>query len=159
MLSCLIMELNDILKLRQFNYLSLEVNAREVLLRGELQEAGKACPDCGNEETKPHQYYEKKVRHLSILNQPTYLCFVHTLQRCLSCGRCFMEKLDFMRSQRQYTRQYEQHIYELCRGQSISRVAEMERLSRDEVKGILKKGRNRAPENASPKRYDLLTYR
>jgi len=46
------MELNNILKLRQFNGLRLEITEREILLWGELQETGKVCPDCGKEETK-----------------------------------------------------------------------------------------------------------
>ena len=143
------MELNDILEIRQFKGLRLERKAGEILVWGKLKDVESVCPRCGEEAVKPHQYYEKRVRHLSILNQPTYLCFIHTLQRCLACNRHFMEKVNFMDSQRQYTRVYERHVYEMCRGQSISRVAEMEHLSRDEVKGLLKKSWFRATEKSS----------
>jgi hypothetical protein len=51
-----------------------------------------------------------------------------------------MQRLDFAESHRQYTLAYEAYVYELLRGQSIQRVAELENLSWDEAEGILKKG-------------------
>lgn len=50
-----------------------------------------------------------------------------------------MEHLEFVELNRHFTLPDEAHMYELCRGQSIERVAQLENLSWDEVEGILKK--------------------
>jgi len=133
------MDLNKLLKIRQFNALRMEEEGNELWFYGELVDSGKACPDCGKEEVKKHQAYKKWFRHLPICNQPTYIYFERHLLRCLNCDRLFMEHLEFVEPNRHFTLPYEAHIYELCRGQSIERVAQLENLSWDEVEGILKK--------------------
>jgi transposase len=89
------MSLNDVLKLDQFTALNLEMNPEgEVLIHGELQNTDKSCPSCGEDATKPHQTYEKRVRHLPVMDKPTYLCFERKDWIC-SCGKVFLERLNF----------------------------------------------------------------
>lgn len=133
------MELNELLRIKQFKGLRLEEEAGEVTIYGELAETDKTCPACKKETCKPHQYYQKRIRHLSVFNQPTYLAYTQTLMRC-ECGKLFLERLSFADLHRHYTRAYEEYIYELCRGQDLSRVGDLEGLSWGEVVGILKKG-------------------
>lgn len=134
------MELNELLNLPPFKAIRVERVGGEMHVFGEPVETEKTCPRCGKEEFKRHQTYQKKVRHLPVCNQPLYLHFPHILYRCLSCQKLYMERLPFADSHRHYTRPYEAYIYELCRGQSIERVAQLEGLSWDEAEGILKKG-------------------
>jgi len=133
------MDLNQLLKIKQFKGTRLEEVAGEITFFGELVETEKSCPACNKEACKPHQYYQKRIRHLSVFNKPTYLAFTRKLLRC-ECGKLFLERLDFADLHRHYTRDYEAHIYELCRGQDLTRVGELEGLSWGEVAGILKKG-------------------
>jgi len=132
------MDLTTLLKIKQFKGLRLEETAGEIAIFGELVETEKVCPACGKEACKPHQYYRKRIRHLSVFNQPTYLCFTQKLMLC-QCGKLFLERLDFVGLHRHYTQAYEEHIYELCRGQDMTRVGDLEGLSWGEVAGILKK--------------------
>ena len=134
------MDIDELLGIRQFKGLRIEKQGTEVLVFGELVDTEKTCPDCGKGDIKGHQYYQKKVRHLSLFNQPTYLSFTHTLYRCLSCQRLFMERLGFCGMHRPYTLAYEDRIYELCRAQDMKRVGDLEGLSWAQVAGILKKG-------------------
>lgn len=132
--------MNGMLNIRQFKAFEVASEAGDIEVRGELADTEKACPECGREALKIHQYYRKRVRHLAVFNQPTYLCFTQHLMRC-ECGKLFLERLDFLDLNRHYTQAYEAHIYELCRGQSLERVSELEGLSWDQVEGIFKKSR------------------
>lgn len=134
------MDLNILLNIPQFNALEAKQTRGELHIYGKLVETEKTCPDCGKETVKKHQAYQKRVRHLSVCNIPTYLRFEHLLLRCLSCSRLFMERVNFADPQRPYTLDYERHVYEMCRGQTIARTAEMEALSWKQAEGIFKKG-------------------
>jgi transposase len=136
------MSLNDILNLRQFNALSVCVEHGEVLIHGELQETDKTCPACGKEAQKPHQYYEKRVRHLAFANQPTYLVFERKDWIC-ACGKVFLERLSFQDLRAKCTTAYEEWIYQQVAKQDISAVAAQEGLSWDIVEGIFFKGRQK----------------
>lgn len=133
------MDINELLRVRQFQAFEVRREAGDVDIFGELVDTGKTCPVCGKEAHKTHQYYQKRVRHLSVFEQPTYLCFTHRLL-CCPCGKLFLERLDFIDLNRHYTKPYEDYLYELCRGQSLERVAQREGLSWDQVDGIFKKG-------------------
>ncbi len=132
--------MNELLGIPQFKGIEVEQLGGEIHIRGELVQPGECCPACGKAQVKPHQYYQKTVRHLPWFNKPVYLHFEHRLLRCLCCRKLFMQRLDFADSHRQYTLAYEAYVYELLRGQSIQRVSELENLSWDEAEGILKKG-------------------
>jgi transposase len=132
------MDINDILRIPQFLATNLSCTNEIVTIYGELQNTDKTCPSCGKEAEKPHQYYEKEVRHLSFCNLPTYLCFQRKDFIC-ECGKVFLERLDFQDLYSKYTTAYEDYLYELAKNQDIKRVAELENLSWCITEGILKK--------------------
>ena len=134
------MSLNELINLDQFTALNLEVTGEgDVVIHGELQNTDKTCPRCGKAAQKPHQYYEKRVRHLPMMDKPTYLVFERKDWIC-SCGKVFLERVNFQDLKRQYTTEYEEYIYKRCRSSSTSEVAEDEKLTWDIVAGIFKKG-------------------
>jgi transposase len=145
------MSLNEILKLRQFNALSVCVEEGNVLIQGELQEIDKTCPACGKEALKPHQYYEKRVRHLSFGGFPTYLVFERKDWIC-ECGKVFLERLEFQDLHSKYTKPYEEYIAELAKKQDMKRVAELEKLSWDIAEAIFKKNRRTKTSSAASQR-------
>lgn len=151
------MDLNEILEIPQFKGIELEKEAGEITIIGELQNTDKSCPDCKKEAVKPHQYYKKRVRTLPLSNKPTYLSFIHTNYLCLSCGRTYLERIDFVDRQRQYTKAYEDYVYELARKQDWSRVAELEKLSFDIIQGIFLKEGQEGPSGRSKSRRSRMS--
>lgn len=150
------MSLNEILKLRQFNALSLSSEKGEVVIYGELQETDKTCPACGKEAEKPHQYYRKRVRHLPFAEQPTYLVFERKDWIC-ACGKVFLERLEFQDLHSKYTRAYEEYIYRQCRYTPTSQIAEQEDVHWDVVAGIFKKGSLAERRSAKHRRGGLFS--
>jgi transposase len=132
------MSLNDLINLDQFTALTLAATAEEVLVHGELQNTDKTCPECGKEALKPHQYYERRVRHLPVMERPTYLAFERKDWIC-ECGRVFLERLDFQDLKSQYTCAYEGYLYKQCIHMPIETVAKREQLHWDVVARIFKK--------------------
>jgi transposase len=133
------MSLNDALKIDQFNAEHLDATSEEVFIYGQLQNTDKTCPECGQEALKPHQYYQKRVRHLPMLNLPTYLVFERKDWIC-GCGKVFLERLDFQDIRSTFTCQYEEYIYRRCKGMTTEHVAQEEGLHWDTVARIFKKG-------------------
>ena len=134
------MDLNKILQIRQFSASNADFTLEgTVVIYGELQETDKTCPKCGEKAHRPHQYYEKRVRHLPILGNPTYLVFQRKDFIC-DCGKVFLERLEFQDLKRRCTKAYEEYIYRMARKQDFSSVAESEGVSWDLVEGIFLKG-------------------
>ena len=144
-------EIDAVIGLLQFKAKRIEKEDGGVYIHGELQDTDKTCPKCGEEALKPHQYYEKKVRHLPFANQPTYLVFERKDWIC-GCGKVFLERLDFQDLYAHYTVQYEEYVYELGKKQDIKRVAELEKLSWDLAESIFKKNRSKKAGQAKSPR-------
>jgi len=137
------MNVNKILKIRQFKAIDLEEENGEVLIFGELKNTEKTCPHCNTLAIKPHQYHKKKVRTAPFDTKPTYLIFTHTAYLCTSCRRRFLERVEFLEKCQRKTVKYVKYVYELAKKQDISRVAEMENLKWDTVNEIFLKGREK----------------
>lgn len=135
------MDINKILKLRQFKALDLDVQNEEALIYGDLINTDKRCPNCSKEAIKPHQYHKRKVRTAPFNSMPTYLIFTHSAYLCPLCNRRFLEKIDFLEKDQRKTLNYFQHVYQLAKKQDLSRVAEIEGLEWETVNAIFLKGR------------------
>lgn len=134
------MSLNDLVNLDQFTALTLEVTGEgEVQIHGELKDTDKTCPACGKEANKPHQYYEKRVRHRPMMDKPTYLVFERKDWIC-ECGKVFLERLSFQDLGSKNTQAYEKYIFRQCRYTPTDTVAKEEGLHWDTVAKIFKKG-------------------
>lgn len=133
------MDVNKILKIRQFKAIDLEEENGEVLILGELRETDKSCPDCNTLAIKPHQYHQKKIRTVPFNRKPTYLVFTHTAYLCPSCGRRFLDGLDFLEKCQRKTVEYVDYVYELAKKQDFNRVAELEKIDWDTVNEIFLK--------------------
>jgi transposase len=134
------MNIDKILKIKQFKALDLDEKNGEVLIFGELINTEKTCPHCNTLAIKPHQYHNKKIRTAPFNTMPTYLVFTQKAYLCPACGRRFLEQVDFLEKKQQHTKKYEEYIYEQAKKQDISRVAELEGLCWDTVNNIFLKG-------------------
>ncbi len=141
------MNLNKVLRIKQFNAKDIDEIHREVIISGELINTDKSCPICHTEPEKPHQYHQKKLRTVPFNNTPTYLSFIHTAYVCSSCGKRYLERTNFFEKCKRYTTGYEEYICQQTKKQDIARVAQLERLSWDTVNDIFLKA-GKAKRNA-----------
>lgn len=138
------MNINKVLKIKQFNAKDLDEVEGEVLIYGELVNTLKSCPVCQTEPAKPHQYHKKKIRTVPFNATPTYLLFTHTAYLCEACGKRYLEKADFFDKYKRHTSAYEEYLYTLSKKQDINRVAELENLSWNTVNDVfLKAGKTK----------------
>jgi transposase len=94
------------------------------------------CPHCQQSSDDLHQTRSILIRDLSISGQATYLKVPRRQFYCQQCQSHFTEALSFMESGRQYTRRYEDYIYQQVQLSSIQQVARLEDLPFDRVEGI-----------------------
>ena len=134
------MDVNKVLKLKQFKALDLEEKNGEILLKGELQETNKSCPNCKKEGEKPHQYEKRKMRTTPLNGQFTYLVFTVKAYLCTNCRHRFLERGDFYEKHQRHTLDYEKYIYKLVKSNSINGIAEMEEMSWGTINEIFLKG-------------------
>jgi transposase len=110
----------------------------EVFLKLHLLNEEASCPHCKNESFQLHQNRPLLIRDLSIFGQATYLKVPRRQFYCPDCQRYFTESLTFMEEGRQYTRRYEEQIYQQVQLSSIEQVSRVEGISFDRVQGIFK---------------------
>lgn len=96
------------------------------------------CSHCSKSSTELHQNRPIVVRDLSIFGQETYLKVPRRQFYCQDCQRYFTESLPFIEEGRQYTRRYEEHIYQQVQLSSIEQVSRSEGLSFERIQGIFK---------------------
>ncbi|GEM_PF-1584987 len=137
------MDINKILKIRQFRACEVEERDGEILISGELKDSEKHCPHCKTLAIKPYQYNQKRLRTIPFNGKPTYLVFIHRSYLCNACGRKFLERTNFFKKQRRYTIAYEEYIYETTKGRDIERAAQQEKLNWHTVNDIFLKGREK----------------
>ncbi|WP_416669776.1 transposase family protein [Egbenema bharatensis] len=112
--------------------------SNEVYLKLRLLNEEANCPHCQTLSSGVHQNRAILIRDLSIFGQVTYLKVPRRQFYCRDCQRYFTEALTFMDEGRQYTRRYEEHIYQQVQLSSIEQVSRVEGLSFDRIQGIFK---------------------
>jgi len=110
----------------------------EVYLKLRLLNEEANCPHCQKLSSELHQDRPILIRDLSIFGQATYLKVPRCQFYCCDCQGYFTESLTFMDAGRQYTRRYEEQIYQQVQLSSIEQVSRVERLSFDRIQGIFK---------------------
>lgn len=110
----------------------------EAYLKLRLLTEESRCPKCEQFSSELHQNRPSLIRDLSIFGQATYLKVPRRQFYCRNCQCYFTELLTFMDEGRQYTRRYEEHIYQQVQLSSIEQVSRVERLSFDRIQGIFK---------------------
>ena len=94
------------------------------------------CPDCGQSSGELHQSRPVLLRDLSIFGQATHLKIPRRQFYCRPCQRYFTESLPYVDKGRQYTRRYEEYIYQQVQLTTIEQVSRLEGLTYDRVEGI-----------------------
>jgi transposase len=101
------------------------------------------CNYCQSSTEDIHQDRPILVRDLSICGQGVYLKIPRRQIYCQSCQKYSTETLDFVEKGRNYTKRYEEYIYERVKELTVEQVSYNEQLSAEQVKNIFSRIANR----------------
>jgi transposase len=130
--------LDTLLKLPNATVESCTQQDKEVYLKLRLLNQEASCPHCKQLSSELHQDRPILIRDLSIFGQAAYLKVPRRQFYCCDCQGYFTESLTFMDAGRQYTRRYEEHIYQQVQLSTIEQVSRVEQLSFERIQGIFK---------------------
>ena len=112
------------------------------------------CPTCQTPSNTLHDYDEPRlVRDLSLSGRKSYLQYRSRRFECAVCGQAFTERVEWLNFDSSYTKRFEEHVYQLCRKNTVQDVSAFLELGYDAVEGIFqrwaKKRRRRARRSRS----------
>ena len=110
-----------------------------ILLKLEFLNEGINCHHCQHYTDILHQTRPILVRDLSICGQGVYLQVPRRQFDCPHCKKSPTERLDFLEMRRNYTRRYEEYIYERVKELTVEQVSQNEQLSADQVSRIFQR--------------------
>jgi transposase len=93
------------------------------------------CSGCGRSFDRPHDWEERWVRDLPILDAETHVWLQRFRVDCPDCGR-WLERLSWLAKHARATRRLAESVARLCQVASVKNVAEFYGLSWDAVKRI-----------------------
>jgi transposase len=93
------------------------------------------CSGCGREVAAVHEYEERWVRDLPILDADTHLCVEQRRLACPMCGPK-VEKIAWLDRYARHTRRLSASVARMCQGTTIKQTAAFYGLSRRTVKRI-----------------------
>jgi transposase len=125
-----------LLDIQELIVLDIEIKENEVILNCKNRFDYSVCPDCDNISSTGHENIQKNIRDVSLIGKRCFIQFTHRRFFCETCRNTFMERLSFLESNSVYTNRYEQHIYHLCRENTITFVSHFECLGYDATEGI-----------------------
>ncbi|NER93135.1 MAG: ISL3 family transposase [Symploca sp. SIO1B1] len=96
------------------------------------------CPHCGQSTKELHQIRPIIVRDLPACGQPVYLKIPRRNFYCRHCQKYITERLDFLNWRRQYTKRYEENIYQRVVHNNVEQISREEGLTPEQIEGIFK---------------------
>lgn len=130
--------LDTLLKLPNVTVEGCIQQSNEVYLKLRFLSEEASCPHCKRVSAELHQNRPILIRDLSVFGQTTYLKVPRRQFYCRDCQRYFTELLSFVDEGRQYTRRYEEHIYQQVQLSSIEQVSRVEGLTFERIQRIFK---------------------
>ena len=128
--------LDKLLNLPHVTVLSYQQQEEFIFLKLELLNEGIVCPHCQTYTDNLHQTRPILVRDLSIVGQGVYLKVPRRQFICPHCNKYPTEELFWMDQGRNYTKRYEEYIYEKVKELTVEQVSVSEQLSPDKVQNI-----------------------
>ena len=80
------------------------------------------CPNCESPTGVIHQHYTRQIRDLDISGREVWLHVAARQFVCSVCNRYFMERFDWVESNKSYTKRQAKWIFEMCAKQPFSEV-------------------------------------
>lgn len=98
------------------------------------------CPECKTPSRSVHDYDEPRlVRDLSLSGRKSYLRYHSRRFECAACQRSFTDRVEWLNFDSSYTKRFEEHVYKLCRKNTIQDVSAFLELGYDAVEGIFQR--------------------
>ncbi len=131
--------LDNLLHLPYVTVLTCQQHEGFLILTLDLLNEGIVCPHCQSYTDNLHQTRPILVRDLSIFGQGVYLKVPRRQFICPHCGKYPTECLDFLDKRRNYTKRYEEYIYEKVKEITVEQVSKNEQLSPEQVQNIFQR--------------------
>lgn len=131
--------ISRMLQLPELEIKSIETSEQEkrIKIKGAIRIKKALCPSCRQLCSGVNKTLLRTVRDLSVWGLDCYLEFTVRELRCSQCDITFMQPVSFVEPYSDCTKRYEEHIVNLSKSQSISRVSELEAIGYKAVEGIL----------------------
>jgi transposase len=94
------------------------------------------CVHCGENTQELHQIRPILVRDLPAFGQPVYLRVPRRQFYCRSCQKYVTERVDFLNWRHQYTKRYEENIYQRVLHSNVEQISREEGLTSEQIEGI-----------------------
>ncbi len=107
-----------------------------IFLELDFLNEGIPCPHCQTYTDNLHQNRPILVRDLSICGQGVFLKVPRRQFICSHCGKYPTEGLEWIEKRRNYTKRYEESIYERVKELTVQQVSQSEQLSPEQVQNI-----------------------
>ena len=128
--------LDNLLNFPHVTVLSCQQQEEFIFLKLELLNQGILCPHCQTYTDNLHQTRSILVRDLSIFGQGVYLKVPRRQFICPHCSKYPTEELAWIDRGRNYTKRYEEYIYEKVKELTVEQVSVTEQLSTEKVQTI-----------------------
>ena len=128
--------LNSLLNLPNITVLSCQQQEGLIFFSLDFLNNGILCPHCQTYTDNLHQTRPILVRDLSIVGQGVYLKVPRRQFICPHCGKYPTELLEWIGPRRNYTKRYEEYIYEKVKELTVEQVSKTEQLSPEQVQNI-----------------------
>lgn len=135
----LLTELLDLPHIRVTHYQRVGPDRLNLCVESTVEAA--MCPRCQQVSQTVHEVGDPQMlRDLPIWNRRCWLRYAPRRFKCEPCGNSFVERVEWREPGLDYTRRYEQAIYERARREPVAQIARTEELSEDQVAGIFERG-------------------
>lgn len=127
----------QLLNLPDLQVVRIEQQENKIILHCNLVKGeGKICSKCNQTTNIVHQYKMRKVRDLDISGRQVWLHLRVPQYHCTTCNIYFNHPLDWVSSQKSYTRRQSKFIFELCAKQPFTEVGAIVDMNAKTVENI-----------------------
>lgn len=81
-----------------------------------------SCPHCGADCTVVNDKTTRRLRDLNIAEREVFLLVTVRQFRCITCGSCPTEQIDFADANKSYTHRQAKYVFTLCQKQSYAEI-------------------------------------
>ena len=127
------------LGIKEIHVTGYHMNEKRLVVFAELLIKVSKCKRCGEISRSINQYISRSVKHLPIFGRECEIAFDEYQFECPKCGLTWIGELEFLDSNRLYTKKYEEQVFKLCEMDSFEKVARIEGLTYEIVEGVYKK--------------------
>lgn len=140
--------LTDLLELPNLEVTNYEATEDTVVLDVKPTLKVALCPVCKKPSASLHDYDASRlIRDLSLFGRKSYLRLRGRRFECDTCQSAFTERLEWIAFDSSYTLRFEEHVFVLCRKNTVQDVSQMLELGYEAVEGLFKRQAKKRPRH------------